>query len=293
MTNALSMCQHLAGRLTDLEGTSLKLHSMFDRSANFLAADDHLVTFLAAQTPLAPSSLELPVANIREFFGREQELIVGNTAMQGRSLEIQFAKTRQISPMIQDHSALEQGSEFIEQIKKALLRQIPERGIYREIADCQMLELPKLGEPPLNGRYAKRFARFIENFSAADLSTVTNSERSEEMTETLKGLIGYGAGLTPAADDFILGVLAVCSHKECFPSLASACRANLDRTTTISAEMLYHGSEKRFSQSIVRLFAEGDTDNAITQLLDYGHSSGHDTLCGIYAGLVALAKRPL
>ncbi|HBB28033.1 MAG TPA: hypothetical protein DC000_02075, partial [Clostridiales bacterium] len=68
------------------------------------------------------------------------------------------------------------------------------------------------------------------------------------------------------------------------------CKANIYRTNDISAEMLFHGSEKRFCEPIIEFFKSSDISKATANIRNIGYSSGHDILCGIYAGLILLCE---
>ena len=108
--------------------------------------------------------------------------------------------------------------------------------------------------------------------------------------EILKGVIGMGQGLTPCGDDFIVGLLSALwardSHKRFL--LAESCLPLLSNTTKVSAEMLAHAIKGRFSQ-VVLDFYRGEREQLLS-FLSYGHTSGHDTLCGIHAGLSGSSK---
>lgn len=99
----------------------------------------------------------------------------------------------------------------------------------------------------------------------------------------LKSLVGLGLGLTPSGDDFLAGLLALQ-----FATGRIFLKEDLDLKSTnyISGEFLSYAQEGIFSEDIKRLFTE-DVSFA-KEILKSGHSSGADTLFGIYYGLQIL-----
>jgi len=117
-------------------------------------------------------------------------------------------------------------------------------------------------------------------------------------------LVGCGPGLTPSGDDFLVGFLA--AHRLCASSLVRDAhkqrwgRAFVEfarkQTTLVASELLACAVAGRFSeilrQACVALRdASGrpSPDNPIQRLLNWGSTSGADTLVGLTVGL-ATAK---
>ena len=113
-------------------------------------------------------------------------------------------------------------------------------------------------------------------------------------------LIGLGIGLTPSGDDFLTGVLAGLilaglssdspenAEKDFSISFAKAIRteiqAHLRDTNDISGAFLQCALDGHFSKAINRLSQAPlpDADEILETFLEIGHSSGIDSLCGIY-----------
>ncbi|MDF2522558.1 MAG: Protein of uncharacterized function [Clostridiales bacterium] len=283
MTHALKICEHLIGALNSQNGTKLKLHSIYGSAANYKTVDGRIVTFLSSQRPMAVASISLPADNIREYFSGTEVLTIFNSLLIGESAVIDLSNSEIISPYIRSYSNLNRKADLASQLKSVLITNIPEKGIYKEIAKVKILNLPEVPGATSSSKYPERFGKLMESIlHNADFNTLDG---------LFKGIIGYGIGLTPSADDFVLGLLAVYSSRDpVFKNLAQACKANIYRTNDISGEMLFHGSEKRFCKPIIELFESPDISSAAASLLNVGYSSGHDILCGIYAGLVLLCK---
>ncbi|WP_179885659.1 DUF2877 domain-containing protein [Vibrio sp. ES.051] len=107
----------------------------------------------------------------------------------------------------------------------------------------------------------------------------------------LTNFLGFGSGLTPSSDDLLVGLLSVLDslRHPYFSILSSACLNSLDKTTDVSRAMLFSACDQQYSQEIVELYSaisnSGDIEGKIINLLKIGHTSGHDTLCGIFIGL--------
>lgn len=119
----------------------------------------------------------------------------------------------------------------------------------------------------------------------------------------LRSIIGFGAGLTPSMDDLLVGLLSWLdfSQHAYFCPLAQAVKDNAAQTTDVSKAMLLHATSKQYNEEIIELYAclnkPHNPDAALNAALDvviaYGHSSGHDTLCGIYLGLILFGYVPI
>jgi hypothetical protein len=115
--------------------------------------------------------------------------------------------------------------------------------------------------------------------------------------DAARGLMGLGEGLTPAGDDFLVGVLAVLYRLAGGRPVSSATARALsthaaDATTTVGAAFLRHAIAGQFSEPL-RDLAMADSPSAArtaaTSLARMGATSGADTLEGMRETLEALA----
>lgn len=131
----------------------------------------------------------------------------------------------------------------------------------------------------------------------------------------LSSLVGVGAGLTPSGDDFLCGILAglrlsgVPAPKAGCPSdpgygrnlpetitagsieflapgfskeLHARIPEMLDRTNVISREFLQCALAGQFSEAVMHLTKAVSAESIRKEFGAIGHSSGYDTLCGIW-----------
>ena len=107
----------------------------------------------------------------------------------------------------------------------------------------------------------------------------------EKAAAYIPGLIGAGRGLTPDADDFLVGMLYAvreAGQAEKFAPLFRAVAASLEATTQISAEFL-RCAVRGGAFSPVTDVLRGVRADAAFRLVRAGHSSGSSMLAGILA----------
>ncbi|HEY6356378.1 MAG TPA: DUF2877 domain-containing protein [Burkholderiaceae bacterium] len=123
---------------------------------------------------------------------------------------------------------------------------------------------------------------------------------SERAVRHVARLAGWGEGLTPAGDDFLIGLMAGLDalarddprRREFRRALAGALDASTQRTTPIAAHYLRLAAGGHYTEPLVRLrnalLCEDDgdaVDPALHSALAVGATSGADTVSGLLAGL--------
>ena len=120
-------------------------------------------------------------------------------------------------------------------------------------------------------------------------------------------LIGWGEGLTPAGDDFLVGLLAGLDalvegderRGRMRGAIAATVRSCAGRTTPIAAHYLKLAAGGHYNEPLLglrnALLAAADRhviDAALRRALAIGASSGADTARGLLAGLAAWSRHP-
>ncbi|WP_370556557.1 DUF2877 domain-containing protein [Edwardsiella tarda] len=127
-------------------------------------------------------------------------------------------------------------------------------------------------------------------------------ETPERLERQVPCLIGYGKGLTPDGDDYLLGYLAALTWWPLSPTLAAhrerlrgIIQAHLTLTTDISAHYLSRALQGHFSQPIYHLLSQLSTNTAPAALhaaaervMRFGATSGVDCLAGLLHGMRTL-----
>lgn len=108
--------------------------------------------------------------------------------------------------------------------------------------------------------------------------------------QELSRLLGLGLGLTPSGDDFLCGVFAgltLCGQ-HCHPftrALRDTVHSHLSDTNDISGTFLTCALHSQYSQAVLSLSPASSPEDICGAFEAIGHSSGIDTLCGIYYGI--------
>lgn len=242
-----------------------RVHSVFQRACNLQTPEGTLWVVQARGMPLAPAGMVIDCADLRPLFTVGETLRWRDeTRLCSAGVCIDLRTATSVSTRLQPCGDAQTLSRLATDIA-AFFHHQPEKGIRQALhTDAALI--------------------------GAKVSLVHWLRTGEgELREILMSFIGRGEGLTPAGDDFLLGVLLVLDNWR-FASvveLKATLPTLLARTTDISRAMLEQGCHSRYSALLLAL-ATGERQ-AITRVADYGHSSGHDMLTGILTAAQALA----
>ncbi len=123
--------------------------------------------------------------------------------------------------------------------------------------------------------FVERMAAFVAGLENGDL-------------ESTPSILGFGRGLTPSSDDFILGLYCVLifMNSANILELTRYIERYKDQTTEVSSWMLHYVTYHDLVPEFVKDFFEKGCDaNNLVRFLEHGSTSGIDLLCGIYYGL--------
>lgn len=118
--------------------------------------------------------------------------------------------------------------------------------------------------------------------------------RPDRLAEAVVGLVGLGRGLTPAGDDYLVGVMAALWLTGQAELLADLITAAAARTTRLSAAYLRAAARGEFAEpwhhlALALLAADiAATVEAMARIAGYGASSGRDSLAGFAGTMLAL-----
>ncbi|WP_144150428.1 DUF2877 domain-containing protein [Paraburkholderia sp. BCC1885] len=132
--------------------------------------------------------------------------------------------------------------------------------------------------------------------------TLAVDDEPPRLQAQVERLIGYGTGLTPDGDDFLLGYLAVLrpwSHLDAiaghFELLKQSITGQLKATTDISRHYLNMALQGHLSEPLSRLIAaisssanDVEIHHAALSVMRTGSASGVDSLSGVIHGIAAL-----
>ncbi len=244
-----------------------RVHSVFSRSFNVAFGDEILTVHADGQSGIPDSLLLKP----EDFAGLRTE-----------AFECAFWTSSGLlldGTKIDTASAPDKGNFFGSEFVAASKPEIVER--IHSIGFCHKLE----GKGDSISR---------------DIAACLAKGNFASCEKLLAKAIGLGPGLTPSADDAILGIAAAAFRyfaDKNIPTKFSqaAYRISENRTSDISRKYLKCASQGRFAIPLIRvvdslLSSGAQVDyQALAKLLASGHSSGKDTLRGAILAAEALA----
>lgn len=270
------------------------VHSVYRKTIN-LNLNGQLLALQAKDSPLSPISLITGLSSDE----MEQLGIAAGDPVKIQDSEIQIGRTVHFCLALDSPADLKLHCDFA--TTKSASSQPQKKCSLQWAQSLEALESRCL--KALCGRNAGSFellfsdpekARTIPFLAVAEQrlkDTLHHLEQKqwEEAAQVFVRLTGLGPGLTPGGDDFLCGVLAgliFCGAKNSDHPFALALetqiRNHLCDTNDISAAFLRCALEGQFSLAINRLPALESAAEILSVFSEIGHSSGTDTLCGVY-----------
>jgi hypothetical protein len=265
------------GHLVPRSPWSGSVHSVFTRACN-IASGELLLTIGTRAVGDGPTTLVLARdgGDLRDRFAVGERVDARDGRIHGPRVELDLANARVWNAV--EREALLPSTEIDARARLVRVR----------------LEAHRAAQPNVLDREAAGVAAAL-----ADACAALDVARASAQ---LDRLIGWGEGLTPAGDDFVVGLLAGLdalargdTERLTFrEALARHVVARMHRTTPIAAHALRLAADGAWSARIDRLLAAlcgkpgmHDTDAALDELLALGATSGADTASGIVAALRA------
>jgi Protein of unknown function (DUF2877) len=292
------------GRRWSRERKNIRVLQVFPHSCNLVDEYGNLLTLLMCGFEMRPFSVEVApeVENQIVFTDLVDQHTTVRYEMGSLSvgpLEISWTSAGDWDAVIPwrnykgDPSGLDQ---LIDGIFRLLVAAAPEGSL------ASIIQFPKesgpIGRPPawlqetVSIRSRERVSALLSAIQSADMPGARHAARN---------LAGLGSGLTPAGDDFILGLiyaLWLCWPSETAQSWAeSLVEAAVPLTTPLSGAFLNAGARGEASEHWHELFQSWRSNNptgverALGRIIQTGHSSGSDALAGFYATVRLLTGR--
>jgi hypothetical protein len=143
--------------------------------------------------------------------------------------------------------------------------------------------------------------QIMNGFDLADIQRLRIHIQKEEclsLIEQLSAMLGSGPGLTPSADDFIVGLLLVLNRWHIPPWTTEGLRdlnfqvveAAYNKTTTLSANLIECATQGLANERLINALDSIATGVArepdvVAHLLEWGNSSGIDAFVGMTVAL--------
>lgn len=278
------------------DGHPATILHVFPRVCNLLNTEGEVLSIVSSEIGKGPFSVlvEIEGSGSSRFNGFTHWLEVyspiriSSTAMGLGELELDLRRARLWDPhpdWNRIRSSRNEWLDLLPGIRKILDREAPGDSLHR-VLDV----IPSLDGENLRPRGALSLVQTNAIVSAQRLCRGILTQDENVVMEGALVLAGLGGGLTPAGDDFLMGVflgLRTIVPAEMINSYSEKILpAVLPRTNAISASWLQaaaQGEAHEMWHQFLHAIADKDSDDlnaALGRILDVGHTSGADTLAG-------------
>ncbi|MBK5144558.1 DUF2877 domain-containing protein [Budviciaceae bacterium BWR-B9] len=259
----------------------LAVHSVFSRAVNLSLANGGLLTLLNNEYQNLPCAVRIAAPagwDWRNYCHRSMHITIQQGRLIGGDWQADSTRASNWQP-----AKLSMSSEVDRQmignhhhVLKTLLMDYCQQ---HQVSSALQL----LPDEPTDGR----------------LPSLALAHSDSQLQQQVAGLIGYGSGLTPDGDDYLLGYLAALSLWHQHPTLSrhinsvkAAIAQMLTKTTDISKHYLSLALQQDYSEPVYRLLGclcrqttEQELKLAGHQVMQFGAASGVDCLAGVLHGL--------
>lgn len=284
----------------------LYVHSIYERTIN-LMLDGQLIALQIADSPVSPISIILPL----DETGLDRLKINSNSPVSIDGTNLLIGK----NSISLDHAYDVYDDTLYEHNCSSSLKDVVWQLIVASDRDGFSTLIKSQNTPDdIALSYAKK--KLIDAESICSIMTYRNlaeeptkSNQLNKLCDSLSGLIGVGTGLTPGGDDFMTGVLSTfkalpqCFNSRLISSLSNSICSRRNNTNEISSAFIDCALRGHFSKAIIDLYdslcldnvqspgiEQDKIDNLLDSFLDIGHTSGIDTLTGIFWSMKHLSK---
>jgi len=285
-----------------IQGKIGLIHSIFQRVTNIIMLEDRLISLVGQELGKGPLNILVNIPNhinLSTIGIKKGDIVtrVGESIVIGENVIVISTRWTKI---------WEPKRKFIASLQplKVIMANIE---IMRDIA-LTSDHLSGLGEliplTHINGLKDSKIEKLgsVSHLALPHISSMLKaikSGHSQDIIRITKHLVGLGPGLTPAADDMLLGLMISMVYiSENFNETSIDVRKiNKDiisiisgRTTIISEEFLREASVGKVNETVASLMVnlltsrQRELENSVRKVLDWGGTSGTDTVLGVILG---------
>jgi hypothetical protein len=286
-------------------GSAWTVHSVFQRAFNLRGLDGALLGVVTAPAGNAPATLTLaydpsaetllPLLRVGDHArvdgdGGNRLTVEGRLVLDVSSVELWDP------PPIQRTLSNQEVCARLRRAVQVAARHAPQAGLAALLPEAASLAVGLAPEPVPQPAAPAELALVVDRARAQLrlLSAAIRKRRWPDASSPARELSGLGPGLTPAGDDLLAGLaLGLRAAQGYLPApLATVLSGAVEgRTTDLAVARVHHAVAGRADEAIHVLLLNllsggaGSLDEAVRTAVDYGHSSGIDTLVGLVAGL--------
>ncbi len=294
-----------------------KVHSIFSKALNIKIEQNELISIVAAEKLNGPNRILLQLPEDEDFFSfgiKKEARTVGTTqkiSIDNGNFLISLREAKKWSPKIEI-----KGKTSSARVRDNLtfLSKSEERdnlfGSFLQKDFSTKQERNKKAPPITRGEpcFLTSFENNISQELRIRIQELTGSIKERDpskISKKVKRLIGFGEGLTPSGDDFLVGLIVSLYflNDSRFEHLSKKIKKVVElgkkRTTFLSEKFLEYACQGRFPETVLDLLEtifSGDSvgvKKAARRCLDFGATSGRDTLLGVVRGLDLIVQGPL
>ena len=254
----------------------LPIHSVYKNTVN-LQSGAQIFALQAAGIPATPFSVgtDLPGGSLEGLFRGETAVLTSPRGIcVGRNTILLPARYERFDGHYMP-GAVPADLTFPAEVLREMLRRLAPRDSFFALAEPSRLAACGRFSGAAEG--AALAMRAEEACTAADAAQI------------LAELVGLGQGLTPAGDDFLVGVLAALDMADASSLRTALCAAlRLQKTNAVSAGFLRAAADSDYAEALLALLRAIDgsatrerLEACALRVLQTGHTSGSDTLGGM------------
>lgn len=264
----------------------LPVHSVFSRAVNLSLANGSLLTLLSNEYQNLPCAVRIATPtgwDWRNYCHSSMNITIRQGQLIGGDWQADTTRASHWQPVKLSLPTTVDSQKIgnHHRVLKALLMDYCQQ---HQISSALQL----LPDEPTDGR----------------LPSLELADSDSQLQQQVASLIGYGSGLTPDGDDYLLGYLAALSLWQQHPTISrhitsvkAAIAQMLTKTTDISKHYLSLALQQDYSEPVYRLlgcFCRQTTDRELKlaghQVMQFGAASGVDCLAGVLHGLRTVSR---
>jgi hypothetical protein len=257
---------------------------VFEPVANLVNAESRVLSVVNPRVGNGPFSLVVPDTNFTDFIEAGSQIGSLTGLLQIGELQIDYSEAPLWAPAPDWDAAGPDSFPWTVDHLRALLSQHADPDSF-----AQLVISPSHAEQP----WAKTLAAARQ--PASDLLAALGQTDLQGIQDAAAGLAGLGVGLTPAGDDFLVGVMhglyAVYGELNALTLCLNIAEAAIPRTNSLSAAWLEAAARGEAGEPWHQLLAaisaqdQAAFEAAVLRILPTGHTSGADALGGFLAVL--------
>lgn len=265
-----------------LQSSSPRILHVFERACNLVNGRGDILSLVGTEVGPGPFAVVLPLT---QPFDRLASLA---------------------SPVNIKGASIQLGRVTIDTAEATLWQPVPEWRLLRQRRKCLYSHHPAIHEVLASSPEADtQLAASARSRLAQAATALLHGIAVGDETVCLDGarrLAGLGAGLTPAGDDFLMGVIfalwSTRSEAEASSLAIAIADAAVPRTTALSGAWLRAAARGEAAQpwhDLINRLARpnpSSVNDALARIISIGHSSGADALAGFATALANLVSLP-